>query len=228
MRMSVIVYGTLLLLSTFMGAVCLAAPVETSSVLDSSGGVHSNSSFTGVGAVGQGTPLGFAFNSTKHSYSGFLQTYVDQPDSDNDMDGIVDENDIDDDNDGLPDVAEVTGSEFDPVTSTDLFNQDTDGDGAHDGDERVAGTNPLDADSALIIIALEQGGGQEVIEWKSRQGITYDVLRANSISGLNSSPEIADVVTVTGGGIGPFLETTTTSTNLSSGTAVFYGVKVKP
>ena len=38
-----------------------------SSVLDSSGGAYSNLSYSGVGAVGQGTPVGFNFNGAKNN-----------------------------------------------------------------------------------------------------------------------------------------------------------------
>jgi hypothetical protein len=197
-------------------------------VLGSSGGNHSNLSFTGVGVVGQGTPLGFTYNSAIDSYNGFLQSYVDRPDLDNDADGIADENDTDDDDDGLTDLSEVTGSSFDPATRTDPLAADSDGDGSSDGNESIAGTNPQDADSELVILGLVLEGGQEVIEWKSRQGKTYDVLRATSVFELGTSPETSEVVTVIGGGMGLFLETTTTSTNLNTGTMMFYGVKVKP
>ena len=203
-------------------------PVPTSSVLDGGGGVYSNASFAGAGAIGQGTPLGFTTNPAKGNYSGFLQTYVDRPDLDNDADGIADENDTDDDNDGLTDLAEVTGSGFDPVIGTDLFDADTDDDGVGDGDESVAGTNPRDADSLLEIKTVDRENDNEVIEWKSRQGKTYDILHASNIFELAFSPETAEVVTVTSGGVGHFLETTTTITNSSTGATRFYNVKVKP
>ncbi len=92
---------------TGLGSLCFGATAQTSSVLASGGGVHSNATFSGVGTIGQGTPLGYTFNMENDNYSGFLQTYLDRPDLDNDMDGIADENDTDDDNDGLSDLAEV-------------------------------------------------------------------------------------------------------------------------
>ncbi len=199
-----------------------------SSVLDSSGGAYSNLSYSGVGAVGQGTPVGFNFNGAKNNYSGFLNTFVARPDLDNDMDGVADENDIDDDNDGLTDVAELTGSGFNPMTGTDLFDSDTDDDGTDDAEESVAGTNPQDPDSQLALIRVDLEAGDEVVEWKSRQGKTYYILRASNIFELVSGPETADVVKVTSGGVGPFLETTTTTTIPGTGDTIFYGVKVKP
>jgi len=48
----------------------------------------------------------------------------------------------DDDNDGLNNILEIK-------TGTDLFNPDTDGDGALDGDEAANNYNPLDADVFL-------------------------------------------------------------------------------
>ena len=197
-------------------------------MLDSGGGVHSNAFYSGVGAVGQGTPVGFNSNPDRDNYSGFLHTFVSRPDLDNDVDGIADENDTDDDNDGLTDLAEVRGSGFDPTTITDLFNADTDNDGTGDGEESVASTNPQDPDSQLAVIRIDLQNGSEVVEWKSRQGKTYDLLRAGTIFELVSAPETAAVVTVTSGGAGPFLETSTVSTNPSTGGKVFYGVRVKP
>ncbi len=229
MRAHNLFYGMVLsCLLACLGSLCFGATAQTSSVLGSGGGVYSNATFKGVGTIGQGTPLGHTFNMAKDNYSGFLHTYVDRPDLDNDMDGIADENDTDDDNDGLSDTSEVTGSSFDPETETDIFNADTDSDGTSDGEESGAGTNPQDPDSQLLIIGIDRTSGEEVVEWKSRQGKTYEVLRTSNIFDIVSSPETTEVVTVTSGGVGPFLETTTTSTNLSTGNVVYYRVKVKP
>ncbi|MCX6879613.1 MAG: VWA domain-containing protein [Verrucomicrobia bacterium] len=63
------------------------------------------------------------------------------PGADTDGDGIPDATDPDDDNDGLTDVDEIN------FLHTDSKHQDTDGDGYTDGEEKAAGTDPLNATS---------------------------------------------------------------------------------
>jgi hypothetical protein len=63
------------------------------------------------------------------------------PATDTDGDGTPDVTDTDDDGDGVSDFDEIN------VLHTDSKKKDTDGDGYTDGEERSAGTNPLDASS---------------------------------------------------------------------------------
>ena len=207
--------------------VSFGATDQTSFVVDAGGGTSSNAFFSGVSAVGQGTPIGLTANAAFANYSGFLNTFVARPDLDHDTDGVVDENDPDDNNDGLTDLAELEGSAFDPATSTDVFHPDTDGDGAGDRDESVAETNPRDPNSVLALRG-EFDGANELIEWKSREGKTYELLRSSGIFELATAPQTTDVVTVLSGGVGPFKETTTVRTNEPPGEGAYYRVKALP
>jgi autotransporter-associated beta strand protein len=119
----------------------------------------------------------------------------------------------DGDNDGLND-AEETGVYG---TNPGLF--DTDGDGVGDGDEVVAGSNPLDADSIGYRITQEQkAGGSVVIRWASTTNRMYDVLSTTILFG----PQIwTPVSTIPSGGA------TTGYTNASPGAAEFYQIKAR-
>ena len=44
------------------------------------------------------------------------------------------------------------------------------------------------------------------MEWQSREGKTYLIRRAASVDALSSSPETFGPITITSGGVGPFLE----------------------
>ena len=102
---------------------------------------------------------------------------------------------------------------------------DSDGDGSTDGSESLAGTNPHDTNSLLEIVRLELSGEMGVVEWKSRGGKEYEVLRALSVEGLVSSPTVLGPFMATGG-TGLWSETTSASTNAMPGANAFYGVKV--
>jgi len=147
------------------------------------------------------------------NYSGFLNTFLVAMNLDTDGDGIIDENDRDDDGDLLDDTDELAGSGFDPATPSDPLSTDTDGDGADDGAEAQAGTNPDDATSIFEILFSSRLGTTDVIEWRGRDGKQYEVLQAESVSNLIESPTVVDTVTASGG-IGPWFETISVSTNM--------------
>ena len=67
---------------------------------------------------------------------------------------------------------------------------DTDGDGMSNGSEEIAGTNPLDATSALRILNLTTGN---LLTWSSVSGKTYQVLASPGL-GTNFDP-ISGVIT---------------------------------
>ena len=204
-----------------------AQATNESSVIDGGGRFSTNATYQHFSAIGQGGPVGFNASAANLNYSGFLNTFLLAPDQDADADGVADENDPDDDDDGLGDATEIAGTDFSPPTATDPFLADTDADGAADGAEAVAGTNPLDPFSLLRILYASTDGTDDVVEWQGRGGKTYDVLRAATVASLSAAPVVVDTVTASGG-TGPWLETTTLSTNAAGGTDAYYGVRVLP
>jgi hypothetical protein len=207
-------------------AVSLHAQTNSSSTVDG-GGIHSsNATFENTSAIGQGCPVGFNASFVNLNYSGFLNTFLLAPEMDADADGIADENDPDDDNDQLADTSELAGTGFNPSTSTDPLSADSDGDGAGDGAEAVAGTNPQDADSQLLILFASTDGINHVVQWQSRAGKQYEVLFSPDVAGVLASPVVLDTVTASGGSP-PWFETTSTSTNPATGEA-YYAVRVQP
>lgn len=203
------------------------ALTNSSSVVDGGGSISSNASFQCIMSIGQAEPVEFNQNAANQKYSGFLNTFVLNPQLDADADGIVDENDPDDDNDNLLDTTELAGEGFDPPTSTNPFSADSDGDGAKDGQESVAGTNPQDANSLLEIVRAELVGDTEVVEWTSRSGKQYEVYRTTTAEDLSASPIVSGPFTAIGG-IAPWFDTNTSVSNAVAGTNSFYGVRVIP
>lgn len=176
---------------------CLTAGSET----------VSNAAFSGAATIGQGCTAMPLSGANYYSYAGFHNTYITRPDLDNDGDGHIDENDPDDDNDQLSDSEELAGSEFSPVTSTDPLMADSDGDGASDGRESVAETNPSDADSALRIIQMSWAASNVVsITWAAREGKSYELLTATNIFRLTNNPTVVGSIIATNGS-GEWLET---------------------
>jgi len=160
-----------------------------------------------------------------HSYSGFIATFVFNPELDGDNDGIADENDRDDDNDGITDGEELDGTAFTPQTWTDPLRADSDGDGMMDGMESEAGTNPRDPASLLQILSCSLNGGFLSICWLAREGKRYEILRAASPSDLRVSPEVLDTITASSG-TGPWLETESTYTGHTPAQDGFFRIRL--
>jgi len=213
------------------GALCLAVRVplfgqttETSRVLDGAGGVCTNAAYAATVAACQSGPVGFNSGIGKLNYSGFLQTFVARPDLDNDADGTADENDPDDDNDGLTDATELGGSAFEPSVYTDMMLSDTDGDGATDGQEAVAGTNPLEFESLFRITRVDAAPDTVTVFWQGRGGRTYELICASNLLELATNAVLVTTVTAEGGSH-PWFETESSGTNQSPSSFVFYRVR---
>jgi len=104
---------------------------------------------------------------------------------DNEGDGIGDVCDTDDDNDGLTDfIEDSNGNGVVDAGETDPLNPDTDGDGFTDGEEIVAGTDPLD-DTSHPIIADGDVNGDGYVDIK-------DLLKAMQILNGHYIPSQAE------------------------------------
>ena len=82
----------------------------------------------------------------------------------------------DSDGDGLSDTNEVHGTGTDPV------DRDTDDDGSSDGDEPIAGTDPLDPDSVFVIVDCVPFPQGAVLSWSSVAGRDYRLLLRTNIT----------------------------------------------
>lgn len=119
--------------------------------------------------------------------------------------------DNDNDNDGISDTSEIDGTGFTPVTMTDVNNPDTDGDGANDGDEAQAGTDPTDSDAFLRLAVIQQNSPVTLI-WRARGGVTYNIYRADDA--ITNSPALIGTTNVPGG-VAPWFVVTNTFTDTS-------------
>lgn len=197
---------------------------KTSSVLDGSGTTSAGGSFANISAAGQPGGIAVSSGGSYVNQAGFLNTFSLRPNLDTDGDGLADEIDQDNDNDQLADMTEIGGSGFSPTTPTQVNVADSDGDGASDGAEATAGTDPSNIDATLEIIRIAQAGGQDV-GWIARGGKTYIVhARTNLLAGTFTP--IATNTAV--GGIAPWFVTTNAIVDASNINAEFYAVEVLP
>lgn len=199
-----------------------------SQALSASGGNSSNTSWNVTAVVAAGSPPGPSSNASHILHAGFLNTFIQFPNIDTDANGIADENDPDDDQDGLNDLDELAGTRFAPFTFTNPLIADSDGDKILDGNEAIAGTNPLDQNSGLYILPPKRVANQDIVTWQSRQGLTYNILYATSASELINNPQILQTVTVNSGGTGPFLETMASVTNQHPAARTLYRIEMQP
>ncbi len=92
---------------------------------------------------------------------------------------------LDSDGDGIGDDIETgTGvflSEYD--TGTDPMQADTDHDGASDGDEVLASTDPGDSTDVFKILWAEASTSSVVLQWSAKAGLTYRVEAAPQLTG---------------------------------------------
>ena len=192
------VFSFCLSLSAGAGLPVSALTLE-SSVVNAAGGTSTGSGNTLIGSVGQGQPVGYLAGSSEQLYAGFLNTFLLQPDTDTDQDGIADENDLDDDGDALDDLTELAGTGFNPITPSNPLDPDSDDDGSFDGEEQAAGTNPGDGGSMLAITSVIDSGGMVTVTWQARAGTQYVLQQASSVAGLDAAPLESAPYMATGG-----------------------------
>lgn len=155
------------------------------SVADGSGARSAGGDLEHVSAGAQPGGVGVARSGTTLNYAGFLGGAILRPDLDRDGDGMADEIDPDNDGDNLWDLDEIDGSAFAPLTATDLNEADTDGDGATDGEEAGAQTDPLDPDVFLHFTRIARDAADDVaLDWMARQNWLYHLYRYDPTNGL--------------------------------------------
>lgn len=98
-------------------------------------------------------------------------------------------------------------------------NTDSDGDGIKNGDEYVAGTDPLDADSDLAIVDQRQSSGKVVVKWNSASHRSYDLERCTNFP-FGTFQTIGSSIAAT-----PSINVYTD--NVASGAAFIYRIRVK-
>jgi hypothetical protein len=212
------------LLSLF-GPLAFAQYTNRSSVLDGSGARSAGGSYTNLSAASQPGGIAVASGGGYVNQAGFLNTFFMKGGLDTDGDGLADEADLDNDNDGLADAGEIGGSSFNPATATAVNLADTDGDGAPDGWEALAGTNPQDLNARLELRAISRGSLVD-LAWQARSNKTYRVLYAadprQPVTNLLTS------LTATGPASPPWYETTGSASDPAAATGRVYAVEVQP
>jgi hypothetical protein len=205
------------------------ALTNTSQVVDGAGAWSSGGTYSNVNAVAQPGGVSISRNGSMINYAGFLNTVALRPALDTDGDGIINEYDPDNDGDDLEDSEELSGSEFSPTTVTDLNDADSDDDGMSDGEESVAGTDPLDVNALLAITAVTDLTNGTQISWLARSNKTYEVLWRTSLTNAGDYTSM-DTVTVSAVAAGPWYVVTNAYDDLTHSTVSngFYRILVQP
>jgi hypothetical protein len=215
--------------------VSLAARAQFSqmaSVMNGFGGRSTGGTYTQVGSGAQPGGIGVSYEGGAADYAGgninragFLNTFVLAPGLDANGNGIPDELDPDNDGDGLWDHWEASGEKFLPATPTDLNRADSDGNGATDYEEMIAGTNPNDPDAALELIALDRSGADHAITWTAR-GNDERIYVVRAIDdGYSGTPSTVIWSNTVSGGGAPWYATVASIVDPSTN-ARFYAVEV--
>ena len=201
---------------------------RTRSVLDSSGRWANSMAYSQFGGGGQPGGIAISAGGPFVNFAGFFNTFALRPALDTDRDGLANEFDLDNDNDRLTDVAELTGSAFQPVTPTDVNNADSDGDDYSDGEEAAAGTDPTSPASLLKITSIRTSTNGVVLGWLARNNSTYQVKRGSALSGGGAFTGTVATVTAQGAASPPWYGVTNyfTDTNTPAGKAAFYRIDI--
>ncbi|MBU0678312.1 MAG: hypothetical protein KJ626_09335 [Verrucomicrobia bacterium] len=117
----------------------------------------------------------------------------------------------DSDSDWLTDFEEITGLDepgitipgtatpVDPEGSTSNPNDnDTDDDGASDGEEAVAGTNPRDGSDLLKITQIDRGSLTNLVAWSTKTNRTYILEATTNLVTTQFAPVETSIVPVPG------------------------------
>jgi len=206
-----------------LGSVALGLTNRISATT-SGGGWTTNATWQNYAILGAPSDTTRLSTSTRIVHTGLANTFLLAPHIDTDNNGIPDENDPDNEGDLLSDLAELTGSEFSPVTITDPLLADTDSDGVTDADEAVMGTDPTDAYLYLKFTNIGNSPNDAVLGWIGREGYGYDILAATSAVELASTPVLMDHFTG-GAGAGPWQLVYMVYSNIYQPRA-FYSVRV--
>ena len=215
------VFG-LLFLAAGAGRAQISQP---SSVADGSGARSAGGDLIGVTAGAQPGGIGVSRAGTMLNSAGFLGGAILRPDLDGDGDGMADEIDPDNDGDLLWDLDEIAGSAFSPTTATDINDPDTDGDGATDGEEAGAQTDPLDAAAYLHFTRIAREAAGTALDWEARQNWLYHLYRIDLTNGLPGT--YVDAVRAPAvGGAGPWAVVAAGCTNAGTDVRQTYYLKV--
>lgn len=210
-----------------------------SAVADGAGGMSTNTvnisgvDYTNLSAVAQSGGVTISTNGAWTNYAGFLQASdIKRSGLDTDGDGVPDEIESDNDADGLADADEITGMGFDPPTATGINVADTDGDGASDGAEALAGTNPTNATAFLRITSIRVTNSADIaVAWVARSNKSYNVWAdTNLADGFTLSGTAGTNVLAVGPASAPWYVMTnvSVSTNALATNINFYRVQVLP
>lgn len=205
---------------------------QLSTVHDGSGIVSTNTVLIGsvnyrhVSAAGQPGGIFTNANGTLNNYAGFLQTVdIKRPDLDTDGDSVIDEISTDNDGDRLTDTAEIEGSNFKPVTATEVNIADTDDDGTADGAEAVAETDPTDKSISLQILDIRSAGENREVTYMAREDKTYHI-RANDGSHQYPTTDLGSQQE-TSGGSGPWFVRTNVYTDVGATNQRSYAIEAQ-
>ena len=206
-----------LFLSADMASAQLAQPC---SVADGSGARSTGGDLISVTADAQPGGIAVSTAGAIMNYAGFLGCAILRPNLDTDGDGMADEIDPDNDNDWLWDTQELDGSVFGPATSTEMNDPDSDDDGATDGEEAAAQTNPLDITHYLHFTRFVPGnaGDEMTMSWVARSNYLYKVYRVDDLKSGLPGTYVTDVRAPMGG-VGLWAIVTATNTVNVAGAA---------